>query len=196
MFRLFRRLKVGLPCDRNKIPSKDWRIDSPTAPLTWRASRQRHSFYYNQWCPERVCYQWGHLVYHRNMCIIHCDCIWFVSAYVFVIAKIDSLAASGFTLTSSKGKCAVMSNVLTCASTVSTATVFTVCCASISYSLDSIYHSFTLILICFVFQTVDGYVAYNGSPNWYANGVPSGTTQAPLSVTKLSTSLTIAFVAS
>ncbi|MCJ1423103.1 ribonuclease T2-like [Sticta canariensis] len=78
-------------------------------------------------------------------------------------------AGSGFTLTSSKGKCAVLNNVLTCASTVSTATVFTL---------------------------VDGHVAYNGNPTWYANGVPSGTTQATISATTLSTSLTIDFVAS
>ncbi|MCJ1465836.1 ribonuclease T2-like [Pseudocyphellaria aurata] len=78
-------------------------------------------------------------------------------------------SGSGFTLTSSQGKCAVISNVLKCASTVSTATVFTL---------------------------VSGKVAYNGSPTWYASGVPSGTTQAPISATTMSTSLTITFVAS
>ena len=123
----FRRLKVGLPCNGNQIFAKDWWIYTPTV----LAIRQRHSSCNDWWCAERVCYQRGHLVYDRNMCIIHRDCCRYVSPCMFVVAKPDIPAGSGFTLTSSKGKCAVLNNVLTCASTVSTATVFTVCSAPV-----------------------------------------------------------------
>lgn len=132
-FRLIRRLEVRLPCHGNKVSAKEWRIDPPAD----YAIRQRHSFCYNRWCAERMCYQRGCLVYHWNMCNIHRSCVRSVFTSVFVLAKTDILAGSGFTLTSSKGKCAVVSNVFTCASTVSTATVFTVCYAPISYLLPS-----------------------------------------------------------
>lgn len=66
----------------------------------------------------------------------------------------------------------------------------------ISYLLDSIYDQFALTQNLIALQLVSGEVAYNGSPTWYANGVPSGTTQATISATKMSTSLTITFVAS
>lgn len=60
-------------------------------------------------------------------------------------------SGSGFTLSSSKGKCAVQSGVLTCASSVSTATVFT---------------------------ANGNQLAYSGSTAFSADSVPSGSTQA------------------
>jgi ribonuclease T2 len=58
---------------------------------------------------------------------------------------------AGFTLTSSKGKCAVSSNALTCSSSIATPTVF----------------------------TYDGtYLVYGGSSNFYATSVATGSTQA------------------
>lgn len=53
-----------------------------------------------------------------------------------------------------------------------------------------------LLMIRILLQLVNGHVAYNGNPTWYANGIPSGTTQATISATTLSTSLTFDFVAS
>ncbi|MCJ1342614.1 ribonuclease T2-like [Peltigera leucophlebia] len=78
-------------------------------------------------------------------------------------------SGTGFTLTSSKGKCAVSNNVLTCASSVSTAATFTL---------------------------IGGLLAYNGRTTWYASGVPSGSTQASISTTTLATSLTIQWILS
>ncbi|KAL9579278.1 MAG: hypothetical protein Q9212_005201 [Teloschistes hypoglaucus] len=78
-------------------------------------------------------------------------------------------SGSGFTLTSSKGKCAVANNVLTCASTVTTATVF---------------------------STVNGKLAYNGNTSFYTNSVPTGSTQASVSVAQQATTLTIGWTAS
>ena len=60
------------------------------------------------------------------------------------------------------------------------------------YKFDLLF----LLMIRIVLQSVNGHVAYNGNPTWYANGVPSGTTQATISATTLSTSLTFDFVAS
>ncbi|KAI9707638.1 MAG: ribonuclease T2-like [Candelina mexicana] len=72
--------------------------------------------------------------------------------------------ASGFTLTSSKGKCAISNGALTCASTVTTATVFTSAGANL---------------------------AYNGATNFYADSVPSGSTQATIYSTSHPTAVTI-----
>ncbi|KAI4182293.1 MAG: hypothetical protein L6R41_006076 [Letrouitia leprolyta] len=73
-------------------------------------------------------------------------------------------SGSGFTLTSSKGKCAVSNNVLTCAASITAPTVFT---------------------------TMDGRLVYNGSSNFYTGSVPTGSVQASVSVTQQATSLTI-----
>ncbi|KAL8638154.1 MAG: hypothetical protein Q9228_004663 [Teloschistes exilis] len=78
-------------------------------------------------------------------------------------------SGSGFTLTSSKGKCAVANNVLTCASTVTAATVF---------------------------SAVDGKLAYNGNTSFYTSSVPTGSTQASVSVAQQATALTIGWTAS
>ncbi|KAF2267628.1 ribonuclease T2 [Lojkania enalia] len=59
-------------------------------------------------------------------------------------------SGSGFTLTSSKGKCGVVSSVLTCGSGVSTATIF---------------------------SAVDGELAADGNVAWSADEVASGSTQ-------------------
>ncbi|KAI4240970.1 MAG: hypothetical protein L6R40_004850 [Gallowayella cf. fulva] len=73
-------------------------------------------------------------------------------------------SGSGFTLTSSKGNCAVSNNVLTCGTSVTAPTVFT---------------------------TVNDKLAYNGGTNFYTGSVPSGSTQASVSVTQQTTTLTI-----
>lgn len=78
-------------------------------------------------------------------------------------------SGSGFTLTSSKGLCAVQSNDLVCASSVTAGTVFT---------------------------SSGGDLAYSGSPAFYASSVPSGSTQATVSTAKLATSLVITWQSS
>ncbi|KAL8718184.1 MAG: hypothetical protein Q9225_004646 [Loekoesia sp. 1 TL-2023] len=78
-------------------------------------------------------------------------------------------SGSGFTLTSSKGKCAVANNVLTCSSSVTAPTIF---------------------------STADGKLVYNGSSSFYTNSVPKGSTQASVSVIQQATSLTIGWKAS
>ncbi|OCK82429.1 ribonuclease T2 [Lepidopterella palustris CBS 459.81] len=75
-------------------------------------------------------------------------------------------SGSGFTLSSSKGKCAISSGALTCGSSVSTATVFT---------------------------ALNGDLAYSGSTTFYATSVPSGSTQATVYTTSKATSLVIAW---
>jgi len=75
-------------------------------------------------------------------------------------------SGTGFTLTSSKGLCAVQNFRLVCASTVTAGTVFT---------------------------SSGGQLAYNGSPAFYASSVPSGSTQAVVSTTRLATGLVIAW---
>ncbi|KAL8946386.1 MAG: hypothetical protein Q9183_007913, partial [Haloplaca sp. 2 TL-2023] len=75
----------------------------------------------------------------------------------------------GFTLTSSKGKCAVINSVLTCSSTVTDPTVF---------------------------SAVDGLLAYDGNTDFYTGSVPMGTTQAPVSVMEQATTLTIGWSSS
>ncbi|KAJ8123965.1 hypothetical protein ONZ43_g204 [Nemania bipapillata] len=71
-------------------------------------------------------------------------------------------SGSGFTLTSSKGTCGVVSGALTCGSGVS-ATVFT---------------------------AVSGKLAYNGASTFYASVVPTGSTQATVYTTSKSYSVT------
>ncbi|KAG8972312.1 ribonuclease T2-like [Tulasnella sp. 425] len=66
-------------------------------------------------------------------------------------------SGSGFTLTSSKGKCAISSSGLTCSSSVTTASVFTVTSSGGSLLLT-----------------------YSGSTAFTADSVPSGTTQVTL----------------
>ena len=88
---------------------------------------------------------------------------------LFSLQLTHLLPGSGFTLTSSKGKCAVSNNVLTCSSSVTAATVFT---------------------------SVGGKLAYNGSTNFYSGSVPTGSTQASVSVTKQATALTIGWTSS
>lgn len=78
-------------------------------------------------------------------------------------------SGSGFTLTSSKGKCGVVNNVLTCGSSVSSATVF---------------------------SNSNGNLAYNSSPSFYASSVPTGSTQAAVSTSQEATSLTITWKSS
>ncbi|KAL9002580.1 MAG: hypothetical protein Q9188_004491 [Gyalolechia gomerana] len=73
-------------------------------------------------------------------------------------------SGTGFTLTSSKGKCAVSNDVLTCASTVTEPTVF---------------------------STMDGKLVYNGSSGFYTSSVPTGSIQASVSVVQQTTALTI-----
>jgi ribonuclease T2 len=74
------------------------------------------------------------------------------------------IIGSGFTLTTSKGKCAVSSGAITCSSSVSTATVFTV---------------------------VSGNLAYNGVTTFYATAVPSGSTQETVYTTSKSVNIQI-----
>ncbi|KAG8887304.1 ribonuclease T2-like [Tulasnella sp. 332] len=66
-------------------------------------------------------------------------------------------SGSGFTLKSSKGLCAVTSSGLSCASTITTGTIFT-----------AINSGGNLLL------------AYSGSTSWSGSAVPSGTTQITL----------------
>ncbi|KAI4172565.1 MAG: hypothetical protein LQ346_008577, partial [Caloplaca aetnensis] len=73
-------------------------------------------------------------------------------------------SGSGFTLSSSKGKCAVASNVLTCSSSITAPTVF---------------------------SASNGKLAYNGNTNFYTNSVPTGSIQAQVSVAQQATTLTI-----
>ncbi|CAL8585010.1 Ribonuclease T2 precursor (RNase T2) [Xanthoria parietina] len=78
-------------------------------------------------------------------------------------------SGNGFTLTSSKGKCAVSNNVLTCAATVTDPTVFT---------------------------AVADKLAYNGVTDFYTASVPTGSVQAPVSVTQQATTLSIGWKSS
>ncbi|KAK1751245.1 hypothetical protein QBC47DRAFT_351239 [Echria macrotheca] len=98
-------------------------------------------------------------------CIISAG-TWYTSGTCATFTATPS--GSGFTLSSSKGKCAISSNALTCSSSVSTATVF-------SY---------------------DGtHVTYSGSSTFYATAVPSGTTQATVYTTSHSVSLQLTWQA-
>jgi ribonuclease T2 len=73
-------------------------------------------------------------------------------------------SGSGFTLSTSKGKCGVVSGVFTCGSSVNSATVF---------SADS------------------GNLAASGSAAFYADAVPSGSTQEKVYTASHATSITI-----
>ncbi|KAF2664436.1 ribonuclease M [Microthyrium microscopicum] len=77
-------------------------------------------------------------------------------------------SGSGFTLTSSKGKCAISSGALTCASSVTTATVFT---------------------------SSGGQIAYSGSTSFYAPAVASGSTQETIYTTSKSVALKLVWAA-
>ncbi|KAL8967810.1 MAG: hypothetical protein Q9197_005225 [Variospora fuerteventurae] len=71
-----------------------------------------------------------------------------------------NVLGEGFTLSSSKGKCAVANDILTCAATVTDSTVF---------------------------GTVDGKLAYDGLTSFYTEAVPTGTVQAPIAVVQKAT---------
>ncbi|KAI0555600.1 ribonuclease T2-like protein [Xylaria curta] len=71
-------------------------------------------------------------------------------------------SGSGFTLTSSKGNCGVVSGTFTCASGVSAT----------------------------VFNAVSGKLAYNGASTFYTNVVPTGSTQATVSTSSNTYSVT------
>ncbi|KAF2500074.1 ribonuclease M [Lophium mytilinum] len=73
-------------------------------------------------------------------------------------------SGSGFTLTTSKGKCGIVSGAFTCGSSVSSATVFT---------------------------ASSGSLAASGSTTFYADAVASGSTQETVYTSSHSTSLTI-----
>ncbi|KAL8926558.1 MAG: hypothetical protein Q9208_002885 [Pyrenodesmia sp. 3 TL-2023] len=73
-------------------------------------------------------------------------------------------SGSGFTLTSSRGKCAVANDVLTCSSSITSPTVF---------------------------STSNGKLAYSGSTSFFTGSVPTGSTQAQVSVAQQATTLTI-----
>lgn len=73
-------------------------------------------------------------------------------------------SGSGFTLTSSKGKCGMVNNTLTCGTGVSTATVF---------------------------ANSNGNLAYDYSSTFYTNSVPTGSTQATVSTNTQTVSLSI-----
>jgi ribonuclease T2 len=84
------------------------------------------------------------------------------------LLKLTKLPGSGFTLTSSKGKCAIVSGALSCASTVTTATVF----------------------------TASGNIITNGAGNnYFASATPSGTTQATIFTASHPVSLQLSWVA-
>ncbi|KAK3062586.1 hypothetical protein LTS18_003753, partial [Coniosporium uncinatum] len=80
-------------------------------------------------------------------CIISAG-TWYTSGTCATFTAASS--GDGFTLSSSKGKCAISGGVLTCASSVSAATVFT---------------------------SVDGKLAADGASEFYADAVPAGSTQ-------------------
>ncbi|KAK3062933.1 hypothetical protein LTS18_003077 [Coniosporium uncinatum] len=80
-------------------------------------------------------------------CIISAG-TWYTSGTCATFTAASS--GDGFTLSSSKGKCAISGGVLTCASSVSAATVFT---------------------------SVNGKLAADGASEFYADAVPAGSTQ-------------------
>nr|POE48895.1 ribonuclease t2-like [Quercus suber] len=98
----------------------------------------------------------------QNGCIISGG-TWYTSGTCATFTA--SASGSGFTLTSSKGKCAISSGALTCSSSVSSGTVF----------------------------TADGNsLVYNGGETFYADSVPSGSSQSTVYTSSShSTSLSI-----
>jgi ribonuclease T2 len=76
-------------------------------------------------------------------------------------------SGSGFTLTTSKGKCGIVSGAFTCGSSVAAAT----------------------------FTSTGGKLTANNASTFYAASVPSGSTQIAVGTTKAATTLTITFQA-
>ncbi|CAD6591898.1 MAG: ribonuclease T2-like [Alectoria sarmentosa] len=101
-----------------------------------------------------------------NGCIISAG-TWYIGGTCATFTA--TVSGSGFTLTSSKGKCAVQNADLVCASSVSTATVFT---------------------------SSGGELAYDDSPSFYASSVPSGSVQATVSTATMAQPLTITWQSS
>lgn len=97
----------------------------------------------------------------QNGCIISAG-TWYTSGTCATFTGTSS--GSGVTLSSSKGNCAIVSGVLSCASSVSSPTVFGV---------------------------QGGMLAYGGSTTFYASSVPSGSTQAKVEVAQDNASLQI-----
>lgn len=85
-----------------------------------------------------------------NGCVISAG-TWYTTGSCATITATAS--GSGFTLSSSKGKCGVVSGAFVCGSSVSTATVFT---------------------------AINGALAASGSTSWSADKVPTGSTQVSL----------------
>lgn len=100
-------------------------------------------------------------------CIISAG-TWYIGGTCATFTATPS-GSTGFTLTSSKGRCAVQNSKLVCASSVTTGTVFT--SSSVGNELE-----------------------YNGSPAFYASSVPSGTAQATVSTATLAKGLVITWV--
>ncbi|KAF6235470.1 hypothetical protein HO173_006153 [Letharia columbiana] len=101
-----------------------------------------------------------------NGCIISAG-TWYIGGTCAAFTATAS--GSGFTLTSSKGLCAIQNADLVCASSVSTATVFT---------------------------SSAGELAYAENPAFYASSVPSGSVQATVSTATLAQGLTITWKSS
>lgn len=124
---------VQLPFDWHKISSQThiscrWRGRSSV--------REGYSPYHKRRCSEWLCHQRRYLVLLRNMCIFHRYPFRYgLSVPDLVVACTHFPLGTGFTLTSSKGKCTVSNNVLTCASSVSTAAIFTVNHQTLIFSL-------------------------------------------------------------
>ncbi|KAL8886545.1 MAG: hypothetical protein Q9215_005767 [Flavoplaca cf. flavocitrina] len=78
-------------------------------------------------------------------------------------------SGDGFSLTSSKGKCAVSNSVLTCSASVTDPTIFT---------------------------AVADKLAYDGATDFYTNSVPTGSVQAAISVQQQATTLSIGWKSS
>ena len=89
---------------------------------------------------------------------------WYTSGTCATFKATASGSGSDFTLSSSKGNCAVVSGAFTCASTVSSGTVFSADGSSLSY---------------------------DGTDTFYADAVPSGSTQATVYTASHATSLTL-----
>jgi hypothetical protein len=91
-----------------------------------------------------------------------------VVSFHLIDATLSNSIGSGFTLTSSKGKCGISGSTFSCGSGV-TATVFTLS---------------------------GGYLAYSGSTTFYSTAVPSGSTQETVSTASKAVSFKIQWAAS
>ena len=100
-------------------------------------------------------------------CIISAG-TWYTTGTCATFTATTTLNATGFTLSSSKGKCAIISGALSCGTGVTTATVF---------------------------SSSNGNLAYGGSGTFYATAVPSGSTQVNVLTASAATSLTITWKA-